>query len=66
MKHPEESPFACFGPPNALFGNDPGFLKEPALRPYKVKPQELESPLSWNPELRFSDIVIELAEYLGY
>jgi hypothetical protein len=66
MKHPEESPFACFGPPNALFGNDPGFLKEPALRPYIVKPQELESPLSWNPELRFSDIVIELAEYLGY
>jgi len=66
MKHPEESPFACFGPANARFGNDPSFLKEPELRPYKIKPQELESPLSWNPELRFSDIVIELAEYLGY
>lgn len=66
MKHPEESPFACFGPPNAWFGNDPGFLKDPALRPYTPKAQEFETPLSWNPELGFSDIVIELAEYLGY
>jgi hypothetical protein len=66
MKHPEESPFACFGPPNARFGNDPSFLKEPALRSYTPKPQELESPLSWNPDLGFSDIVVELAEYLGY
>jgi len=66
MKHPEKSSFACFGPPNARFGNDPSFLKEPALRPYSPKPQELESPLSWNPELGFSDIVVELAEYLGY
>ena len=66
MKHPEESPFACIGPPGAWFGNDPSFLKEPGLRPYTPKPQELESPLSWNPELGFSDIVVELAEYLGY
>jgi len=66
MKHPENSPFACYGPPNAWFGNDPSFLKEPALRPYTPKPQELKSPLSWNPELGFSDIVIELSEYLGY
>ena len=66
MKHPEASPFACFGPPNALFGNDPSFLKAPALRSYTPKPQELESPLSWDPTLRFSDIVIELAEILGY
>ena len=66
MKHPEDSPFACFGPPNAWFGNDPSFLKEPALRPYTPKPQELDSPLSWDPELGFSDIVIELSEYLGY
>jgi len=66
MKHPEESPFAGFGPPNARFGNDPSFLKAPALRSYERKAQELQTPLSWNPELHFSDIVRELAEYLGY
>src|SRR5260221_8965762 len=33
MKHPEQSPFACFGPPGARYGNDPFFLKDPALRP---------------------------------
>ena len=27
MMHPERSPFACFGPINALFGNDPNFLR---------------------------------------
>lgn len=66
MKHPEESPFACIGPPGAWFGNDPSFLKDAALRPYTAKPQEMDSPLSWNSELGFSDIVVELAEFLGY
>ena len=30
MKHPENSPFACFGPANARFGNDPKFLQAPS------------------------------------
>lgn len=66
MKHPEASPFACYGPPNARFGNDPSFLEAPALRAYKPKPQDLEAPLSWDPELFFGDLVGELAEYFGY
>lgn len=66
MKHPENSPFVGFGPKNALFGNDPSFLKDPVLRPYHAKPQEMNSPLSWDPALVFSDTVKELAEYFGY
>lgn len=66
MQHPEASPFACYGPPNARFGNDPSFLEGPALRAYRPKPQDMQAPLSWNPELYFGDLVIELAEYFGY
>jgi hypothetical protein len=32
MKHPERSPFACMGPPNALGGGDGKFFSSPALR----------------------------------
>jgi hypothetical protein len=31
MLHPERSPYAGFGPPNARFGNDPSFLQRPEL-----------------------------------
>lgn len=68
MKHPERSPYACFGPANALLGNDPSFLREPAFRPpsNKKKP-ELEGPLSWRDDGgEFSVEVRELAEEFGY
>jgi hypothetical protein len=39
MKRPEESPFACFGPLNARAGNDPKFMRDPRLRPYKRQVQ---------------------------
>src|SRR5262249_41021505 len=32
MMHPERSPFACYGPAGANFGNDRSFLKHPALQ----------------------------------
>ncbi len=47
MKRPEDSPFACFGPANAVLGNDPNFLSEPQLRPYKPRDESLAGPLSW-------------------
>lgn len=44
MKHPEQSPYACFGPVNAPFGNDPDFLRAPALRPVtRIKVQRPKS-----------------------
>jgi hypothetical protein len=66
MKHPETSPFACFGPPNARLGDDPSFLEKPRLRPYKHKAQDLEGPLSWDAQLAFSAEVKKLAQDFGY
>ena len=68
MKHPERSPYACLGPANAALGNDPGFLREPALRPY-VPPEELtlDGPLDWREDgVEFSPEVKALAAEFGY
>ena len=43
MMHPERSPYACFGPVNALFGNDPNFLAGPTFRPHTPKVPPLRS-----------------------
>ncbi|MFQ5674504.1 MAG: sulfotransferase [bacterium] len=68
MKSPEKSPYACLGPGNALLGNDPGFLKDPELRPYS-KPSDLtlDGPLNWrDDEGEFSPELRELATEFGY
>ncbi|MEO0973566.1 MAG: sulfotransferase [Pseudomonadota bacterium] len=66
MLKPELSPFACMGPANAPLGNDPNFLRAPELRPYKEKPSDLESPLSWDDSLVFDEVVEHYAMYFGY
>jgi hypothetical protein len=66
MKHPEHSPFAAYGPPNARFGNDPSFLESPALRPYKAKDVSLDDAVDEAGEARLSDSVKELAREFGY
>jgi len=69
MKHPERSPYSCLGPMNAQYGNDPGFLMSPALRPSSGAKQKLslEGPLSWRPDGRgFTPEVKELAREFGY
>jgi hypothetical protein len=70
MKHPERSPYASFGPANALLGNDPSFLRDPALRPpasEQKRPPSLDGPLSWRDDSgEFSMEVRELAEEFGY
>jgi hypothetical protein len=65
MKHPERSPYACFGPKNARAGNDPSFLSNPVLRPAQVKQESLEGPLSWRPD-GFLPKVKHLAREFGY
>jgi hypothetical protein len=66
MLHPENSPFACYGPANAKFGNDPNFLEKPALRPYSCTPR----PLTWEPEpgrpVEVSEMVRVYAMQFGY
>jgi hypothetical protein len=67
MKRPEESPFACFGPANAQLGNDPNFLHEPKLRPYRPRQDSLVGPLSWREDgASFHPRVVELAQEFGY
>jgi hypothetical protein len=67
MKRPEDSPFACFGPLNAPFGNDPNFLQSPRLRPFKARQDSLAGPLSWREDgAPFHPRVVELARKFGY
>jgi nucleoside-diphosphate-sugar epimerase len=67
MKHPEESPFSCLGPPNARYGADVGFLQNPALRPFAGPPESLEGPLPWRADDRgFAPNVKALAREFGY
>ena len=67
MKRPEESPFACIGPPNAPLGNDVNFLNSPALREGNVTPKPLDADLPWREDdEKLHPRVFALAEALGY
>jgi glyoxylase-like metal-dependent hydrolase (beta-lactamase superfamily II) len=67
MKHPERSPFARFGPPNATYGDDPSFLQNPALRPGRARPLSLEGALPWRADGGgFAPEVRRLAQEFGY
>jgi len=66
MKHPEDSPYACMGPENALYGNDINFLQNPVLRPGKVVEASLRGELEWAPGQKFSPAVTRLARQFGY
>jgi hypothetical protein len=67
MKHPERSPFACFGPPNAPMGGDENFFREPFLRPFRADSQTLEDPLPWRSDGNgFRPVIRELAKSFGY
>ncbi len=66
MLKPEESPFACMGPESARLGNDPRFLQNPKLRPYKVKESDLDSPMSWDESMYFDEVIQHYAMLFGY
>ncbi len=67
MMHPERSPFACFGPLAAMFGNDPNFLSGPTFRPHKPKIPKLDDPLPWRTDGKgLYPEVISLAREFGY
>lgn len=67
MKHPERSPYACFGPPSARYGNDHFFLKRPRFHPNGTKSHRLEGPVSWreNGQGLLSEVK-QLAREFGY
>ena len=67
MMHPERSPFACFGPINALFGNDPNFLAGPTFRPHKPKLPSFSAKVPWRDDGKgLYPEVIALAKEFGY
>ena len=67
MMHPENSPFACFGPVDALFGNDPNFLRRPNFKPHEPQLPALDSPLEWREDRApLRPEVIDLAQTFGY
>ena len=67
MMHPERSVFACFGPVNALFGNDPNFLRGPTFRPHTPKLPKLDDPLPWRDDgQKLYPAVVNLAHEFGY
>jgi hypothetical protein len=67
MKRPEESPFASFGPLNAVGGNDGKFLGDARLRPYVRREESLNGPLPWRPDgAGFHPRVVEMARSFGY
>ncbi|QFT64326.1 sulfotransferase [Roseivivax sp. THAF30] len=70
MMHPETSPFACLGPPSAKFGNDPNYLKNPALdreRIKKVKAPPLDTPITWRSDgSHIAPETMKLARQFGY
>ena len=67
MMHPERSPFACLGPPNARFGGDPIFFRSPVLRSANPRADRLDVTLPWRRDgSGFKRQVRELAQNLGY
>lgn len=67
MKRPEDSPFACMGPPNAPLGNDVNFLKSPAMREGTVTPKPLDAALPWRDDGEtLHPRSVALAQALGY
>ena len=66
MKHPERSPFASYGPSNARFGNDPGYLEQPELREFKRTDLSMEGTLTDSNGVVLSDDVKECAVCFGY
>lgn len=66
MLQPEQSPFACFGPDNAKYGNDPNYLNDPVLRLVKVREPNLDEPLEWAQDRSFLPATRKLAKLFGY
>ncbi len=67
MVHPEESPYASFGPLGANLGNDPNFLRNPHYQQRPIKPSSLEGPLPWRrDQAGFLPAVVQMAQEYGY
>jgi len=70
MKHPEQSPYAWVGPPNAEGGSDPDFLDSPVLsadrRPRGEDEPGLGDEYEWTRSATLSPETVSLARAFGY
>lgn len=66
MLHPEESPFARYGPANARFGNDPLFMENPKLRRYNRKLVPVMASAGSGDGMALSETLIDCARMFGY
>jgi hypothetical protein len=67
MMHPENSPYACIGPINAMYGNDPNFLRRASFTPHQPRLPDLDSSLAWRDDGQgLYPEVQELAREFGY
>ena len=66
MQHPELSPFACIGPRNAPFGNNPSFLQRPHLNAQKANAPAGAVPEATPDQLPLPHGVRRLARAFGY
>ena len=67
MKHPERSPFARFGPPNAFSGGDMHFFRSPTFRRSVTTALAPPPRTPWRiDDVSFSPQIRELAQHLGY
>jgi len=67
MKHPEQSPFASFGPAGSGItgGHDPSFLREPKPRRVEIH-GTVEQPPGWTGNPALWESVVALAAQFGY
>ena len=67
MMHPERSPFARLGvaATGIVGGHDPGFLRNPILRPAKVL-LTLDPPEGWVENSSLWQMTVDIATRLGY
>ena len=67
MRHPERSPYACLGPPAAVFGSDLFLRQGSLIRSEWSQARSLEGPLSWRPDGgEFLSEVKQMAVEFGY
>lgn len=68
MLRPEDSPFACVGPGNAKYGNNPGWIENPHLRTGVLPKENMDAPLDFlgTEDVYLSTEVKAMAHILGY
>lgn len=67
MLHPHRSPFAFIGPSNAMFGADPGFLRDPCFRRKVPVNPPLDAILPWRPDRQGLKLQVrQMAQNFGY